>query len=204
MYEEHFGLKSKLFTATVEGAAVFVGPQQAKIMKSLNKGLKSVDAVVCVSGPVGVGKTTVVSRALESLKPPRKIIRIGRLALQPNDVLEFLLTDLGVDCSEKTTIQRIIAFRHLLAEYDADGSRLTVVVEDAERLGAAAIAELEALTAAEFGDEIGANIVLMGPGGLKEWISRSNLVRLQQRTRAWLAVDALSAAEVQGDRKSVV
>ncbi len=64
MYQKHFGLKTKPFGANAEGPAVFVGPQQTQVINSLKKGLNAVDSVVAVSGPVGVGKTTLVSRAL--------------------------------------------------------------------------------------------------------------------------------------------
>ena len=71
MYEKHFGLKKKLFSSKAEDKAVFVGPQQAKVIKSLNNGLAALDSVLIVTGPVGVGKTTIVNRALESLSPGR-------------------------------------------------------------------------------------------------------------------------------------
>ena len=109
MYEEHFGLKSRPFGAQAEGAGVFVGPQQAKIMTSLTKGLGAADAVVTVTGPAGVGKTTIVSRALESISPGRMVAWVGRMQLAPDEVLELLLTGFGVSREIRGTIQRFAA-----------------------------------------------------------------------------------------------
>ena len=78
MYEKHFGLKKKLFSKNAEDQAVFVGPQQANVIKSLNNGLAAVDSIVVVTGPVGVGKTTIVSRALESASTGRMVAEVMR------------------------------------------------------------------------------------------------------------------------------
>jgi len=96
MYEAHFGLKTRPFGAKAEGAGVFVGPQQANIMTSLKQGLVASDAIITVTGPVGVGKTTIVSRALESISPGRMVAWVGRMQLAPDEVLELLLAGFGV------------------------------------------------------------------------------------------------------------
>jgi len=198
MYEEHFGLKSRPFSSSADGAAVFVGPIQTKFMKNMNKGLRATDSIVVISGLAGVGKTTLVSRALESISPARMVARIGRIELAPNEVLQILLKGFGVDCKTLNIIQRVAAFRRLLAEHDATGSRITIVVEDAQHLGADALVELEALSADEFGDDLGANIVLMGQPDLQEWLDTPALQRLHQRTRIWQTVEPLGKPEVLG------
>ncbi len=172
MYEKYFGLKKKLFSSTAEGQAVFVGPQQAKVIKNLNNGLAAVDSIVVVTGPVGVGKTTIVSRALESISPGRMVALVGRMALQPDEVLQLLLTGFGISRQATGTVQRFAAFRRLLSERAAAGAQLAIVVEDAQRVGQDALVEMEALTAADSGDATGANIILMGQPELKEWLER--------------------------------
>ena len=198
MYEKHFGLKTKPFSMTAEGAAVFVGPRQTIIMKSVNNGLAAIDSVVVVTGPVGVGKTTIVKRALKSTSPGRLFAWIGRIALAPDEVLELLLAGFGINHEATGTIERFSAFRGMLAERNANGARVAIVVEDAQRLGSDALAELEALTAADSGDATGANIILMGQPELNDWLATPGLARLCQRTRFRQSVEPFSAPEVQG------
>jgi general secretion pathway protein A len=204
MYEEHFGLKSRPFGAKAEGAGVFVGPQQAKIMSNLTKGLGAADAVVTVTGPVGVGKTTIVSRALESISPGRMVAWVGRMQLAPDEVLELLFTGFGVSREARGTIQRFAAFRRLLGERAAAGAQVAIVVEDAQRIGADALIELEALTAADAGDSTSANIILMGQPGLNKLLATPELARLRQRNRLQQKIEAFSEAEVNGYLKHCI
>lgn len=204
MYEQHFGLKNRPFGAKAEGAGVFVGPQQTNIIASLGKGLAATDAVVTVTGPVGVGKTTIVSRALETISPGRLVAWVGRMQLAPDEVLELLLTGFGVNRQSKGTIQRFTAFRRLLGERAAAGAQVTIVVEDAHRIGTDALLELEALTAADAGDTTSANIVLMGQAELNSMLAKPELARLRQRNRLRQEIEALSAAEVNGYLKHCI
>ena len=198
MYQKHFGLKTKPFGSNAEGPAVFVGPQQTQVINSLKKGLNAVDSVVAVSGPVGVGKTTIVSRALESLSPGRMVAMVGRMSLAPDEVLELLLTGFGISRQATGTIQRFAAFRRLLTERAAAGAQVAIVVEDAQRVGLDALVELESLTAADSGDATGANIILMGQLELNEWLATPALARLRQRTRLRQVVEPFNAPEVLG------
>ncbi len=198
MYEAHFGLKSRPFGSKAEGSDIFVGPQQMKTMTSLHKALAAQDAVVTVTGPVGVGKTTIVSRALESISPGRTAAWIGRMQLSPEEVLELLLAGFGIQGKSRGTIQKFTAFRRLLGNQAAAGARVAIIVEDAQRISPGALAELEAMTAADTGDTASANIILMGQPGLNQLLSTPELARMRQRNRLRQSVDAFSLAEVTG------
>ena len=204
MYEAHFSLKKRPFGSKAEGASVFVGPQQANIMTSLKKGLIATDAIVTVTGPVGVGKTTIVSRALESISPGRMVAWVGRMQLASDELLELLLAGFGVGRQAKGSIRRFAAFRRLLNERAAAGAQVAIVVEDAMRIGPDALVELEALTAADTGDSASANIVLMGPPGLNKLLATPELARIHQRNRLRQTIDPFSATEVQGYLKHCI
>ncbi len=204
MYEAHFGLKNRPFGSKAEGAGVFAGPQQANIMTSLKKGLVAADAIVTVTGPVGVGKTTIVSRALESISPGRMVAWMGRMQLASDEVLELLLTGFGVSRQAKGTLHRFAAFRRLLNERAAAGAQVAIVVEDAMRIGPDALLELEALTAADTGDAASANIILMGPPGLNKLLATPELARIRQRNRLRQTIDPFSASEMQGYLKHCI
>ena len=204
MYEKHFGLKTKPFGSKAEGTGVFVGPQQAKMIASLQKGIGAPDAVVTVTGPAGVGKTTIVNRALETLPTGRTAAQIGRMRLSPEEVVDLLMGGFGIKRNQQGSIRRFAAFRRLLQQQSESGIPVAIVIEDAQMLGAAALAEVEALTAADAGDASSANIILMGQPELHDLLSTPDLGRLKQRVRLRQSAGSLSPDEVQGYLKHSV
>ena len=197
MYETHFGLKKRPFRALAAGSDVFVGPQTAATMAGLKKALAVQDSIVVVSGPVGVGKTTLVRRALKGVGDKQLIVSVGRMQLGHDEVLELLLEEMGAKLPAGT-VQRFTTFRRLLKEHAEQGSRVIVVVEDAGRIGPDALSELEALTAADAGVSEGANIVLMGDPDIQKVLNTPRLARLKQRLRLRQSIAPLSASELTG------
>ena len=130
MYETHFGLKKRPFRAHAAGSDVFVGPQTAATMAGLKKALAAQDSIVVVSGPIGIGKTTLVRRALAAVGEKQLLISVGRMQLGHDEVLELLLEEMGAKLPAGT-VQRFTTFRRLLKEQAEQGSRVIVVVEDA-------------------------------------------------------------------------
>ena len=198
MYEQHFGLKKRPFLPKATGGDVFVGPQTANTMQALKKALTAQDAVVSVSGQAGVGKTTLVAKALDALSETHRAVRIGRMQLDGTDALEFLLEELGTGALPKGPIRQFAAFRELLEQLESTGKRLVIIVEDATRTGIETLAELEALTASDAGESGGAAIVVMGDENVSDFLADPQLARMTQRLRQRLAINPLSVAELRG------
>ena len=183
MYQQHFGLRKRPFAASASGTDVFVGPQTAKAMMALNKALTVADAVVTVIGPAGVGKTTVVKRALAGMVESSVIVTVGRMQLEHDEVLELLLEELGARTIPAGTVQRFSQFRRMLKGLTDGHKQVFILVEDAARVGIDALSELEALTAADAGVSDGANLVLMGSAEVEVLLKDPQLARLKQRIR---------------------
>jgi len=198
MYEQHFGLKKRPFRANATGNDVFVGPHIAATMSGIRKALSANDAMVAVSGPVGSGKTTLVNRAVESISASPKIIRVARMRLNSEDVLEFLLDELRFENRPSGTIQKFASFRRRLKELEDINTRVLVTIEDSVHLGAETLAEIEALTSADSGESAGAGVVLMGDESLDTFLGEPQLMRTQQRLRQRFDVTALCVTELRG------
>ncbi len=198
MFEQQFGLNKRPFGGHAVGADVFVTQQTAHLVGRAQKLFAERDAVLCVSGPIGCGKSTIVARTLSAIGIQHTVIQVGRVKLGPDEVLEFLLRELGLKQMPAGTIQKLTVFRQLLAKFAENDIRLFIVVEDAERLGRVALAELETLSAGDSGVATGASVILMAEQPLSGLLADPALARLRQRARLHHAVEAMSAAEVRG------
>ncbi|MDX1516556.1 MAG: AAA family ATPase, partial [Woeseiaceae bacterium] len=198
MYEQFYGLKRPLFRAVARGADVFVGPQTARILQGAKKALAGPDAALVIIGPPGVGKTTMLQRALDALDGSTQLVRLGRMQLGHDEILDFLLDEFNADSVPASTIRKVTLFRKLLGDRVRAGVRVCLVVEDAVRIGDDALAELEALSAADASDGSCANLVLLGDGKLRERLNSDALTRLKQRVRLFLPVTPLVAPELLG------
>ena len=200
MNAQPFCLKKRPFPPLAVGNNVFVGPQTAATIAGLKKALAAQDAVMALTGPAGVGKSTLGGRAVVAMaaEGTHKGIGIGRMRLGSEDVLEFLLDELGVENKPAGTIRRFAALREGLASLEESGKHLVIVIEDAPALGMETVAEIEALTAADAGPSGGAAIVLMGDERLFAMLQEPALARLAQRVRKKLKIEPLNAAELRG------
>ncbi|MFQ6006611.1 MAG: AAA family ATPase [Woeseia sp.] len=197
MYQQHFGLAKNPFHSLAEGQAVFEGAEQARIIASLRTALIATDSIAVLTGPVGVGKTTIVNRALQEMGSERLVANLGRTQVGPDEIVDLLLGLFGVVREPTRRFECIKTFNRILNEHASSGARIFIVIEDAERLGAEILEELEALTAADGGASAGANIILMGPQKLDKLIATPELERLRQRVRLQQALDRFSVEEVE-------
>ncbi|MDZ7770469.1 MAG: hypothetical protein U5K38_16125 [Woeseiaceae bacterium] len=198
MYQEHFGLTRELFRSNPEGESIYVGPPQFATDGDNWEALATPDAIVTVTGPVGAGKSAIVGRALEEIAPERMIARIGRMRLGPDEVLELLLESFSVTRQPAGTIQRFAAFKRLLRDFSAKGTRPFIVVEDARRIGTDALLEIEALTAADTSGAAAANIVLLGDSELDTLLADPGLARMKQRIRLRHTVTPFTESDTEG------
>ncbi len=197
MYEDHFGLAQNPFQPVAEGEAIFEGPEQAKVIADLKIALTARDSVAVLTGPVGVGKTTIVTRALEEMGSERLVARLGRTQVGSDELVDLLLAKFGVAGESSRRFECLKTFNRILSEQAALGARVFIVIEDAERLVANLLEELEALTATDDGASAGANIILMGPQKLDKLIAAPALERVRQRIRLQQALERFTSEQVE-------
>ena len=193
--ESHFGLTSAPFPMVPAAADAFCGPQVAAVSAAARKALATGDAAMCLTGPVGSGKSTVAMRALASLGLAHAIIRVGRINLQRDEILELLLREMGLKQVPAGTIHKMTVFRQLLGNFHAKQVRVFFLVEDAFRVGPNALNELESVTAADAGPGHGCGLILMAAEPLGEFLKSPGLARLRQRVRARVELQPYAADE---------
>ncbi|HET7133657.1 MAG TPA: AAA family ATPase, partial [Gammaproteobacteria bacterium] len=198
MYQAHFGLKKALFDSGIaQGASVFLGAKQQAVAANAKVALSTLDSVRVLTGPAGVGKTTVASAALRESSTRLALGWLGGTPANASELLELLLVEFGVDAPRAGRMERLQMWREFLNETNATDSRVFVIVERADDMNAALLRALESFTAADPNGCAGANVVLLGGDALAEQLKAPALDSLRQRVRLRQRLEPLGIDELR-------
>jgi general secretion pathway protein A len=198
MYEAHFGLKKPLFrTGIAPESAVFHAARHQQLAASIKLALTTSDSAVVLTGPAGVGKTALMATALRATSTK---IALGWITVAPanaGELLELLLAEFGFSAHRVGRVERMQMWRQFLNEMSATSSRVYVIAERAEDLGADVLRALDSLTAADPNGSLGANLVLLGQPVLLDVLKAPALASLCQRIRLRQQLEPLSIDELR-------
>lgn len=198
MYKEHFGLDKALFSdGIVRDGDVFFGPRQQLVAANLKIALSTRDSVTVLSGPMGVGKTTLASHAVRAATTRLALGWLGSAPLTPHELLEHLLSEFDLSPYKSSRVERLQNWRQFLGEMSITDTRVCVLVENAQELEPEIVRHLGALTSADPNGCPGANIVLTCPTMPRELLNAPGLEPIKQRVRLSCRLEPLGAADVK-------
>jgi type II secretory pathway predicted ATPase ExeA len=198
MYQAHFGLKRPLFDSGIaQDSAVFLAARHQEIAASSKLALTTFDSAVVLTGPAGVGKTTLISTVLRTTSTK---LALGWITVAPAnaaELIELLLVEFGFNAHRVGRIERMQMWRQFLNEMSTTSSRVYVIAERAEDLGVDVLRALDSLTAAGPHGSLGANLVLLGQPTLLDMLKAPGLDALRQRVRLRQRLEPLTADELR-------
>jgi general secretion pathway protein A len=192
MYKQSFGLREAPFSVTPDPKFVFLSFRHRNALGGLTYGILSRKRFIVLTGDVGTGKTTLIATALRHL--PEARTRFGVIlnpTLPQAEVLEAILSALGVPQIPTSKVQRLSLLESLLKSDGRQGKITTLVIDEAHKLGPEALEEIRLV-----GNFDSLQIVLVGQSELSEVLNREELRPLKQRIAVRLSIEPLSAAEV--------
>jgi type II secretory pathway predicted ATPase ExeA len=198
MYHAHFGLTKSLFNDGIAlDTAVYSSSQYNRLIASFKVALTSPSSVIVVTGPAGVGKTTLTSTALRASTTRLAIAWLNGTPTNASELLELLLIELGIATLRTSRIERLQLWRQFQSEMSATASRLFVVAERTEDLSPEVLRALDSLTTPDASGNPGANVVLLGQPGLERHLGQPSLDALRQRIRLKAQLEPFTEAELQ-------
>jgi len=198
MYLEHYGLCTHPFSMSPKLDFVFQSTAFEESMAHLVYGLDHHEAIVLVTGPIGMGKTMALQSFLSRLGDRYDFALITNSRINALELLKLVLEDLGVDLSpgaDKSDL--LIEFKRYLQNASAAGKTVLVVVDEAQNLASEVLEELRLLTNLGQGDLQPVQVVLVGQPELAETVKRPDLEQLRQRIRVHYSVEPLTRDETE-------
>jgi type II secretory pathway predicted ATPase ExeA len=196
VYKEFFGLQSNPFSVSPDPRYLFLTRHAHEALACLMHGVENRKGFVLLTGEVGTGKTTLINRLLELLRPQRVATAfIFNPNLTVPQFLDYMMTDFGIPCESKSKSQNLIRFCDwLLARYRAGGNAV-LIVDEAQNLSLELLEEIRMFTNVETSTEKLLQIVLSGQPELEQKIKQPELRQLRQRVALRARTYPLSPAE---------
>jgi len=199
VYLKYFGLNESPFAITPDPAFVYLSPAHRDALAHLLHGVGEGGSggFVQLTGEVGTGKTTMCRCLLEQLPEKTQVALILNPLVTPQEMLATICEELGIstDGIADSSKRLVDALNVYLLEKHAQGWRVVVVIDEAQRLSPEALEQVRLLTNLETAKDKLLQMVLLGQPELRKLLQRQDLRQLAQRVTARYHLASLDASE---------
>jgi general secretion pathway protein A len=198
MYKAFFGLRALPFGSSPDPRFLYVTPQVRETLACLQYGIAARKGFVVMTGEVGTGKTTLLKTVLSTFSKGRvSTAFVFNPRLDVLDFLEFVLTDFGIEPTNRTKSGMLIQLNRWLVERFRTHGVCVIVVDEAQNLSWELMEEIRLLTNLETSSEKLIQIVLSGQPELEVKLRDPSVRQLRQRISLWCRTRPLTADETQ-------
>ena len=182
MYLDHFQMRHLPFSITPDTAFFMNRAGYQDALNVLLIAIRSGEGFVKVTGEVGVGKTMLCRKLLNTLSEEFFTAYIHNPYLEPTSLLLAIADELGVDCAptqdRHTLLKRITA--HLM-ECDVSGRGVVLCLDEVQAMPVETLETLRLLTNLETEKRKLLQVVLFGQPELDKLLSEPSIRQLKQR-----------------------
>src|SRR5438445_12101787 len=117
MYYQFFGLKKEPFSMTPDPAFLFLTAVHREALAGLTYSILSRKGFVVLTGDAGTGKTTLLTRILQSIPPARaRFSVVLNPTLTPSEFLQLVLLVFGIGNIPPRKAQRLMLLAQILLD----------------------------------------------------------------------------------------
>jgi general secretion pathway protein A len=198
MYERFFNLTAEPFRLSPDHRFCYKYPHYARVRAYMAYALRRAEGFVMLTGPVGSGKTTLISDVVEYLVDERiDVASLVSTRLAPEEMLRMVAFTFGVDARalDKPTILQHLTTRFLTLQ--GEGRRALLIVDEAQDLTAHALEELRLLTNLEQHGAPLLQVFLLGQPELRDLLRDKLMEPVYQRIIAASHLNPLTEEETK-------
>lgn len=196
MYLDHFGLTRFPFSIAPDPDFLYPTSGHQEALAHLHYAFTGMSGLVCLTGEVGTGKTTVCRAFMAAAPEHVRLAYLFNPQLSPLELLQSVCDELAVeypsDASLKTLYQ---CLNEALLQMYSQGQKVICVIDEAQAMPAPLLEQIRLLTNLETSKEKLLTVILVGQPELNELLARHDLRQLSQRITARFHLRHLSAAE---------
>jgi general secretion pathway protein A len=195
MYERFYRLRERPFALTPDPDYLYPSRVHKEALSYLRYGIESHAGFVVITGAIGSGKTTLLQTMLRGLDAQTTVARVMNTLLDPRELLESAMIDLGLDPEGKSKPSMLRTFGEFLVNERTAGRLVLLVIDEAQNLTLPALEEIRMLSNLETEKSKLLQIILIGQPDLRDKLDRPELEQLRQRITVSYHLEALEAEE---------
>jgi putative secretion ATPase (PEP-CTERM system associated) len=195
MYERFYRLRERPFALTPDPDYLYPSRVHKEALSYLRYGIESHAGFVVITGAIGSGKTTLLQTMLRGLDGQTTVARVMNTLLDPRELLESAMIDLGLDPTGKSKPAMLKTFGEFLVNERGAGRLVLLVIDEAQNLTLPALEEIRMLSNLETEKSKLLQIILIGQPDLRDKLDRPELEQLRQRITVSYHLEPLDADE---------
>src|SRR4051794_40538817 len=195
MYERFYRLRERPFALTPDPDYLYPSRVHKEALSYLRYGIESHAGFVVITGAIGSGKTTLLQTLLRGLDSQTTVARVMNTLLDPRELLEAAMIDVGLDPSGKSKPVMLKEFGQFLVNERSAGRLVLLVIDEAQNLALPALEEIRMLSNLETEKSKLLQVILIGQPDLRDKLARPELEQLRQRITVSYHLDPLDAEE---------
>jgi general secretion pathway protein A len=198
MYVEFYNLAALPFRLVPDHRFFFGSREHRKALAYLKFGLQQGEGFIVVTGDVGAGKSTLVSRVLAELDGvPLTAALITTTQVGAKDAILLILAAFNIKPIPSDKGGMLRSFDTFLREQHAAGRRVLLVIDEAQGLPPRTLEELRMLSNLIVDERAAFQCFMLGQPQLMEILSRPNLEQFRQRVVASCHLGPLQESETR-------
>ena len=197
MYERFYELRERPFALSPDPDYLYPSRVHREALDYLRYGLESHAGFIVITGEIGSGKTTLLQTLLRGLDSQTTVARIVNTMLEPRELLETIMIDLGIDPAGRSKPLLLRDLAQYLVDQRLAGRMVLLVIDEAQNLSLGALEELRMLSNLETEKSKLLQIVLVGQPNLRDKLSAPELEQLRQRITVSYHLLPLDAGETE-------
>ena len=202
MYLDYFGLTRLPFSIAPDPELLYLSPAHHEALAHLNYALTGHGGLICLTGEVGMGKTTLCRAFIEQAPEQVDIAYIFNPMLSAPELLQAICNELEIPCDprgsgrELSNKQLIDLLYASLIERYSRGRKVICIIDEAQCMPAPLLEQIRLLTNLETSRDKLLTLILVGQPELQETLAQHNIRQLDQRITARFHIPAMTKQQL--------
>lgn len=198
MYEEFYNLTANPFKLNTDPDFFFNSNTHKRALAYLRYGIKQEEGFIVITGDVGTGKSTLVSRLFQSLDTSNMVVaKIVNTQLGADDLLQMVSAEFKLEFKDLSKTELLKNLESFFIDTYKKGMRLLLVIDEAQNLAPKAIEELRMLSNITYDGNQLLQSFLLGQKEFRATMRMQGFEQLRQRVTASYHLRPLDPNEIK-------